>query len=220
MDDIQKVCYACPITPEHAEKFADLVYWRRDVRRFRPEPIAAATLEKVLRIADASPSVGNSQPWRIVEIRDEARRGSVRANFEAANATAALKYSELDERGRYQTLKLAGFDTAPIHLVVFCETDTPQGRGLGRQTMPEMLAYSCAGMINTLWLAARAEGIGMGWVSILDPSQMTDLAGVPGTWQFIAYLLLGTPEEQHLDPELERFGWQERVDFSERLLIR
>jgi 5,6-dimethylbenzimidazole synthase len=220
VDDTRKLCDVCPITADHVEKFADLVYWRRDVRRFRTDAIASATLEKLLRLADASPSVGNSQPWRIVDIRDRARRSTIRANFEAANAEAASGYSDAGERQKYLGLKLAGFDAAPIHLAVFCENDTPQGRGLGRQTMPEMLAYSCVGMVNTLWLAARAEGIGMGWVSILDPTIISSTVEVPSAWHFIAYLLLGKPEEEHLDPELDRFGWQKRHDFHERFLIR
>lgn len=208
------------MTPEHAAHFADLVHWRRDVRRFKPHPVASETLEKILRLADFAPSVGNSQPWRILQIETPVLRQSMRENFEAANAKAAMAYADASERAHYRSLKLAGFDAAPVHLAVFCDTATPQGRGLGRQTMPEMLAYSCVSMITTLWYAARAESLGMGWVSILEAADVTTALSVPVDWKLIAYLLIGTPEEEHTDPELEREGWQNRTAAATRFEIR
>ena len=208
------------MTPEHAAHFADLVQWRRDVRRFTKQPIDDATLATVLTIADLAPSVGNSQPWRVVHVVSPELKHAVRLNFEHANAGASAIYNDAQERAAYLALKLAGFDAAPVHLAVFCDQAPIQGRGLGRQTMPEMLAYSCVSMITTLWYAARAEGIGVGWVSILDPDQTHALLKVPENWQLIAYLLIGYPEDNHTDPELERFGWQARTAPAARQLVR
>ena len=134
----------------------------------------------------------------------------------AANTAAAAAY-ETDRRLQYQKLKLAGFDAAPIHIAVFCDETTKQGHGLGSRTMPEMLRYSCVSMISTLWLAARAEGLGVGWVSILDPKEVATCLGVTPSWVLVGYLLLGWPEDEHLDPELERFGWQSRSDSRTRI---
>lgn len=192
-----------------------LVRWRRDVRRFRSDPVPAALLEQVLRLADLAPSVGNSQPWRIVNVGDPAARRAVRGNFEAARARSAEIYGG-EQAAHYATLKLAGFDAAPVHLAVFCDHGGGQGHGLGRQTMPETLDHSCVCMITVLWLAARDAGLGLGWVSILDPQAVCRTLDVPQTWKLVGYLLLGYPEEEHLDPELERHQWQARTPFESR----
>jgi 5,6-dimethylbenzimidazole synthase len=201
------------------QSFKDLVRWRRDVRRFRPDPVADEVLEELLATADLSPSVGNSQPWRIVEVRDRGKRAAIATSFARANEAAASAYN--DERSRhYRSLKLAGFDCAPIHLAIYCEPDPTQGHGLGRQTMPEMLPYSCVSFVTTLWYAARARGLGLGWVSIVHPDDVTAILDVPTGWPLIGYLLLGWPEEEHLDPELERAGWQERTPLRTRRIVR
>ena len=206
--------------PEHAAHFAELVRWRRDVRRFKTDVVSPGILERILALADMGPSVGNSQPWRVVHIETSAIRKAARTNFETANAAAAANYTDPVERAAYLSLKLAGFDASPVHLAVFCDQSSTQGHGLGRQTMPEMLAYSCVSMITTLWYAARAEGLGMGWVSILDPDQARADLDVPQHWQLIAYILMGYPQEEHTDPELERFGWQARTSPASRRLVR
>jgi uroporphyrin-III C-methyltransferase/precorrin-2 dehydrogenase/sirohydrochlorin ferrochelatase len=192
-----------------------LIRWRRDVRRFKADPVPDALIDRLLRLADLSPSVGNSQPWRIVNVKDSAVRAAVVENFESQRRKSAEAYS--DERANlYSKLKLAGFDAAPVHLAVFCDHDAAQGHGLGRQTMPETLESSCACMVTTLWLVAREAGLGMGWVSIVDPATISATLGAPANWKFIGYLLLGWPEEEHLDPELERLGWQPRTPFETR----
>jgi len=201
------------------DRFAELVAWRRDVRRFRPDPLSDGLVEKLLAIAHQAPSVGNSQPWRFVLVEGTDARAGVRASFLTANAEALSDYTG-DRAGTYARLKLAGLDDAPVQLAVFCDEVTGQGHGLGRRTMPEMLAYSCVCAINTLWLAARAEGIGVGWVSILDPREVTGLLDVPDGWRLVAYLCLGRPLEEHLDPELERAGWQDREGLETRILHR
>lgn len=201
------------------EDFETLVRWRRDVRRFRSDPLPGGVLSDLLEIADLAPSVGNSQPWRLVLVEDAARRGEIVRQFEGENAAALAQYRG-DRADTYASLKLAGLREAPVHLAVFCDNDPEQGHGLGRSTMPETLAYSVVGMIQTLWLAARARGVGLGWVSILDPKAIAGLLNVPQDWAFIGYLCLGYPEEEHEDPELERAGWQARTKLSERLLRR
>ena len=194
-----------------------LVRWRRDVRRFRVDPVDAALLDRVLKLADLAPSVGNSQPWRVVKVTDQTQRAAIRANFEVARAASADLYED-EQAQRYGALKLAGFDKAPVHLAVFCDLGSQQGHGLGRQTMPEALEQSCACMITVLWLAAREAGLGLGWVSILEPLAVAKTIGTPAGWKFAGYLLLGWPEEEHLDPELERHGWQARTPFETRFI--
>ncbi len=189
----------------------DLIRWRRDVRRFRTDPLPDGLLEQLISIAALSPSVGNSQPWRFVRVRDPARRAAIRDDFAERNADALNDYS--GEKARvYASLKLSGLDDAPEHLAIYCDEATDLGHGLGQQTMPETLRYSVVGAIQTLWLAARARGVGMGWVSILDPENVRRILDVPHTWTLVGYLCIGWPVEEHLDPELERAGWQGRED--------
>jgi len=190
--------------------FNELLAWRRDVRHFRPEEAPdEATLDELFDLAALAPSVGNCQPTRFVRVDDEARRASIRANFEAANrdALAALRG---ERAALYARLKLAGLSDAPIQLAVFCDEATEQGHGLGAGTMPEARRYSTVCALHTFWLAARARGLGVGWVSILDPGTIAEALDVPRTWTFIAYLCVGFPHKEHLIPELERAGWQAR----------
>lgn len=198
--------------------FDTLLRWRRDVRRFRTDPLPDGLIEDLLHLAMLSPSVGNAQPWRWVIVDDAERRAAVRANFSACNAQALEGYSG-DKAKLYAGLKLAGLDQAPVHLAVFADLETERGAGLGRQTMPEMLAYSAVGAVQTLWLAARANGVGLGWVSILDPDGVSETLDVPDDWRLIGYLCLGYPEEEHTDPELERAGWQAR-DQADAFIFR
>lgn len=204
--------------PGEAEPFTleSLVRWRRDVRRFRSDPVPGELVEQLLRTADLAPSVGNSQPWRIMAVNRTETRHAISDNFKRANAAAAANY-EGQQAAHYASLKLAGFDAAPVHLAVFSDHGATQGAGLGRQTMPQTLDHSCACMITILWLAAREAGLGMGWVSILDPAAAAKTLNAPAHWSLIGYLLLGWPEEEHQDPELERFGWQQRVPFETRM---
>lgn len=202
-----------------ARSFEDLVRWRRDVRRFRSDPVAPEVLENLLGLADLSPSVGNSQPWRIVEVRDQHRRAEIQASFKRANDQAADGYHG-QKAELYGSLKLAGFDKAPVHLAIYCEQDGEQGARLGTRTMPEMLSYSCVSFVVTLWYAAQVQGLGLGWVSILQPVEVNAILAVPPNWTLIGYLLIGWPEEEHEVPELERAGWQERTPASARRFVR
>jgi len=186
-----------------------LLAWRRDVRRFRRDALPAGTIERLIETACLAPSVGLSQPWRFVLVDAPERRAAIATNFAECNA-AALRQHSPDRAGRYARLKLAGLDEAPCHLAVFADPATEQGHGLGRLTMPEMTQYSAVVAVHTLWLAARAEGIGMGWVSILDPASVRVILDVPAAWRLIGYFCLGYPTAADDMPELEREGWETR----------
>jgi 5,6-dimethylbenzimidazole synthase len=192
------------------ERFAELVRWRRDVRRFRSDSVAPELIERLLALAAYAPSVGFSQPWRFVLVESAERRAAISANFEDANR-AALDGYDGERRAVYARLKLEGLGHAPVHLAVCADEATDVGHGLGRKTMPETLRYSVVTAVQILWLAARAEGLGVGWVSILDPQAVSRTLDLPAEWSLVAYLCIGWPEEEHDDPELERHGWQERL---------
>lgn len=196
-----------------------LFRWRRDVRRFRGDPLPEGLLERLLEIVGTAPSVGLSQPWRFVLVEDDARRAAIRASFEACNAEALRGQAET-RAALYAGLKLAGLDEAPCHLAVFAERDPAQGHGLGRATMPETTAYSAVLAVHTLWLAAQAEGVGLGWLSILDPAAVATALETPPEWRFIAYLCLGYPAAESDTPELERAGWERRRPVGPTLLRR
>jgi 5,6-dimethylbenzimidazole synthase len=197
----------------------DLFRWRRDVRHFRPDPLPAGLLESLLATACLAPSVGLSEPWRFVTVEDPARRSAVRANFEACNAEA-LASQRTDRAALYARLKLAGLDQAPCHLAVFADPDPEQGCGLGRATMPETAVYSTVMAVHTLWLAARAHGLGLGWVSILDPAAVRSVLDVPADWRFVGYFCLGFPQLENDAPELERVGWEYRRPVQSSLVRR
>jgi 5,6-dimethylbenzimidazole synthase len=194
-------------------RLADLFRWRRDVRRFRSDPIPPSLLDELFEIACLAPSVGLSQPWRFVTVDESARRADIRAVFEACNAEALADMSG-DRAALYARLKLSGLDEAPCQFAIFVEPDPTQGHGLGRRSMPETTAYSAVMAAHTLWLAARAAGLGLGWVSILDPAQVTAALALPGHWRFVGYFCLGYPRAESEVPELEHVGWEHRRDVS------
>jgi 5,6-dimethylbenzimidazole synthase len=204
---------------EFRAELRELIYWRRDVRRFKPDPVDLGLIMSLMELAAHAPSVGFSQPWRFVLVDSPERREAVRHSFERANADALACYAG-ERRGLYARLKLEGLVVAPVQLAVFADEETDTGAGLGSRSMPETLAYSVVGAIQTLWLAARAYGLGVGWVSILEPEVVTKALDVPNGWKLIAYLCVGWPSEEHLDPELERHGWQQRIDMGPLILKR
>ena len=205
--------------PEFRAELERLVRWRRDVRRFRADPVPEALVARLLETAAAAPSVGLSEPWRFVRVENRVARAAVVANFDAANA-AALAAQVPERQAAYARLKLAGLREAPVQLAVFCDERTDKGAGLGTGTMPEMRAYSVVCAVMQLWLVARAHGLGLGWVSILDPERLARDLGVPPAWRLVAYLCLGYPEEEHEDPELERAGWEARAPGEDHILTR
>lgn len=196
-----------------------LLRWRRDVRRFKPTPLAEGTLERLLELASIAPSVGLSQPWRFVVVESPERRNAVKLCFERCNAEALACFSG-ERAALYARLKLAGLAEAPCQFAVFADRTTGQGHGLGRLTMPATIDYSAVMAVHTLWLAARAEGIGVGWVSILDPVAATQQLRVPESWSLVAYLCLGWPVEEQDEPELQRAGWQARDAACRHVLRR
>lgn len=189
------------------------------MRHFRPDPVSPEVLEALLTAADMAPSVGLSQPWRFVLVDDPARRAAVRANFLSCNA-AAQRVQPDDRAAVYAQLKLEGLDQAPSQFALFVEPDPEQGHGLGRATMPETVAYSAVMAVHTLWLAARAVGLGLGWVSIVEPAEISRVLDVPAEWRFIGYFCLGTPVSEDCVPELERAGWEQRRPLATRLVQR
>jgi 5,6-dimethylbenzimidazole synthase len=204
--------------PDFRSRLAELIAWRRDVRRFRRDPLPDGMIERLIGLAARAPSVGLSQPWRFVLVEAAERRTAVRADFARCNAAALA--AQAPERARlYAGLKLAGLDVAPCQLAVFADPGTNQGHGLGRRTMPETIDYSAVMAAHTLWLAARAEGIGMGWVSILDAAAIAAILEVPAQWRLIGYFCLGFPEEPNQVPELEGAEWERRRP-AESFLIR
>ncbi len=190
-------------------RLRDLLVWRRDVRRFRRDPLPTGALESLIELACLAPSVGLSQPWRFVVVEDAAIRAAIRKNFATCNAQA-LAAQDSQRASLYARLKLAGLDEAPAHFAVFADRATTQGHGLGRHTMPEMIEYSAVTAVHTIWLAARAQGIGMGWVSILEPKAVAAILNVSAAWKFIGYFCLGYPQADDTIPELEQSGWEQR----------
>ncbi|WP_092500503.1 5,6-dimethylbenzimidazole synthase [Meinhardsimonia xiamenensis] len=196
-------------SPAFRSELARLMRWRRDVRRFRADPVDEATLDECLAAFAMAPSVGLSEPWRLIRIESAAARAEALANFEAANARALAGYAG-ERAALYSRLKLSGMREAPVQLAVFCDEATEQGMGLGAATMPETRRYSVVAAITQMWLAARARGLGLGWVSILDAEALARALSVPGDWKLVAYLCLGWPAEESDIPELERAGWETR----------
>src|SRR5262249_34994818 len=186
-----------------------LFVWRRDVRRFSPQPLPDGTIERLIELAGLSPSVGLSQPWRFVIVDDPSRRRGVLDQFKACNTTA-LKFFSGELAARYARLKLAGPEEAPRQIAVFTDRERQVGQGLGQSRMRETAEYPGVAAICTIWLAARAEGIGMGWISTLDPARMAEILDVPATWHFVGYFCLGYPQSESDTPELEREGWERR----------
>lgn len=188
----------------------DLMKWRRDVRHFRRDPVEEALVSACLSTLSLAPSVGLSEPWRILRVTSPEARAAALANFRHENAKALAGYDG-DQAKRYASLKLSGMQDAPEQLAIFCDDGTDKGSGLGAQSMPEMRRYSVVGAITCMWLTARAQGLGIGWVSILDPGRLCRDLDVPADWTLVAYLCLGWPQEETLTPELETMGWETRA---------
>ncbi|SDF06158.1 5,6-dimethylbenzimidazole synthase [Rhodobacter capsulatus] len=194
----------------HRDALTEVLRWRRDVRHFRPDPIAEEVIDRLRAVMDMAPSVGNARPWRVIRVESPAIRAEVLANFNAARAAAGQGYDG-EQAEAYAKLKLQGIDQAPLQLAVFTHRDPQAGHGLGRASMPVTLQQSTAMAIHTLWLAARAENLGLGMVSVLDPKAVERLLDVPRDWDFVAWLCIGTPEFTDDTPLLHRAGWQENL---------
>jgi 5,6-dimethylbenzimidazole synthase len=188
---------------------------RRDVRSgFLPEALADDVLLRLLGAAHNAPSVGLMQPWRFIVVRSPRVRGAVRDIFSQAHQSAADSY-EGEQGELYRGLKLEGILEAPQNLCIACDPVSERGHRLGRQTMPETAIYSAVCAVQNLWLAARAEGIGVGWVSILDPEALKTLLGIPPHMVLVAYLCLGYVDGFEDRPQLERLGWEQRIPLTD-----
>jgi 5,6-dimethylbenzimidazole synthase len=202
-------------TPEERRGVYRAIYERRDIRsQFLPDPVPDPVLGRLLDAAHHGPSVGFMQPWDFIVVRDAAVRSAVRDCFLEANRRAAERY-EGDRRRLYESLKLEGILKAPVNLCITCDRERPQGEGLGRQTDPATDLYSTACAVQNLWLAARAESLGVGWVSILDFDRLRELLGIPPRAVPVAYLCIGYVSDFPPTPALESAGWERRQNLAE-----
>lgn len=174
----------------------------------------------LLDCAALAPSVGNAQPWRFVRLRSPTICEALAVHVDAQSAHAAQRYAGQERQEHYLSLKLHGLREASELVAVFCDERPEAGHGLGIATMPETLRYSCVLAIHTLWLAARLRGIGVGWVSILDPDSVHAMLDVPMHWSLIAVLCIGYPAQESDTPELEQRGWQAREPLADRVFER
>jgi 5,6-dimethylbenzimidazole synthase len=188
---------------------------RRDVRRgFLDKPLPDDLIRRLLSAAHCAPSVGLMQPSRFILVRDRNVRHAVHAAFVAANENALATYTG-EQHERYASLKLEGIREAPQHICVLCNPQSERGHQLGRHTMPETTIYSTVCAIQNLWLAARAEGVGVGWVSIFDPDRLREILHIPTNMVLVGYLCLGYVDHFATKPDLEHFGWENRIPLEE-----
>jgi nicotinate-nucleotide--dimethylbenzimidazole phosphoribosyltransferase len=182
---------------------------RRDIRRFRPDEVPDDVLRRVLEAAHRAPSVGLMQPWRMIVVSSLQTRIEVRRLAQRERLRQADRF---DERARqFLDQKIEGVVEAPLGICVCCDHGDPGIEVLGRGTIPETDVYSTACAIENLWLAARAEGLGVGWVSYYRPDDLRALLAIPERVDPIAYLCLGWPDERPQRPGLESAGWSSRM---------
>lgn len=206
---------ASDFSPAERDVIYRAIRSRRDVRaHFVDDEVSEEVLTRILEAAHAAPSVGLSQPWRFIVVRDPATRAEVHGAFLTANEAASRVY---DGRSAalYRSLRLEGILSAPLNICVVCDDQPARGSGLGRQTIPETPRYSTVCAIQNLWLAARVEGLGVGWVSIVDPQALRNIFAVPETAAIVAYLCVGYVNEFADEPDLLRSRWEERLPLAD-----
>ena len=188
---------------------------RRDVRdEFLPDPLPDELVMRLLAAAHAAPSVGFMQPWNFILIRDGGVREAAWAAFSRANDEAAEMFPE-NRRDLYRSLKLEGIRKAPLSICVTCDPDRAGPVVLGRTHNPRMDVYSTVCAVQNLWLAARAEGVGVGWVSIFRDEDVRSLLGIPERIEIVAWLCLGYVDRLYAEPELAVKGWRRRLPLEE-----
>ncbi|PSW14473.1 5,6-dimethylbenzimidazole synthase [Photobacterium rosenbergii] len=198
------------ITPQEREAVYKTIFSRRDVRgEFLPNPIPVKVLKRVLRAAHHAPSVGFMQPWDFIVVTNPETKSKIKQGFIAAHQQSAQMFDQ-EKRGKYQALKLEGIEEAPVGICVTCDRNRVGPVVLGRTIKPEMDLYSAVCAVQNLWLAARAENLGLGWVSILHDNVLRDTLNIPEDIEIIGYLCLGYTRFFHDEPELEKRGWQSR----------
>lgn len=191
------------------------IFTRRDVRdQFLPDPIPEDVLKRLLEAAHHAPSVGFMQPWNFITIRSRSVRDRVADAFGRANDEAAKMFPQ-ERQSRYKALKLEGIRKAPLNICVTCDRDRGGDVVLGRTHNQSMDLYSTVCAVQNLWLAARAEGIGMGWVSIFRDADLKAILGIPDRIEIVAYLCLGYVDKLYERPELEVKGWNRRLPLDD-----
>ena len=188
---------------------------RRDVREFRPDPVPSEVLGRILEMAHYAPSVGFMQPWNFIVITSLDIRRQIKQLFQEHNEREAARIADEERKRLYEQLKLEGILEAPLNLAVTCDHRRDAPFVLGRGPMPQTDLYSTCLAIENIWLAARAEGVGIGWVSILDPHAVANLLQLPPEVELVAYLCVGYPIEFRARPMLEEVGWKERMRLDE-----
>jgi len=192
----------------------EAIYRRRDVREFGPDDVTDESLRRILDAAHHAGSVGMMQPWNFTVIRSPETQSAIADIVAQENQRAAENYPG-DERRRYESLHLEAIRTAPVNVAVTCDPRRGGPHVAGRNTMPETDVYSTCCAIQNLWLAARAEGIGMCWVSLLDPVRVKEILDIPADIRLVAYLCLGIPESFDESPHLERKRWAQRLPLDD-----
>jgi nicotinate-nucleotide--dimethylbenzimidazole phosphoribosyltransferase len=186
---------------------------RRDIRRFRPDEVPEEVLGRVLEAAHRAPSVGLMQPWRLIVIRELDTRIEVRRLAQRERLRQGGRFGE--RAAQFLDQKVEGVVEAPLGICVCCDHGEAGEEILGRGTIPETDVYSTACAIENLWLAARAEGLGVGWVSFYRPADLRALLGIPSRVDPIAYLCVGWPDERPVRPGLEAAGWSARAPLEQ-----
>jgi 5,6-dimethylbenzimidazole synthase len=202
---------ADPFSTDERDAVYKAIFTRRDVRdQFLPKEIPDDVLQRILLAAHHAPSVGFMQPWNFILIRDQQNRNRIWQAFSKANDEAALMFTG-EKKSKYQSLKLEGIRKAPINICITCDRSRGGKVILGRTHNQNMDVYSTVCAIQNLWLAARAEGIGVGWVSIFHDSDLKSLLDIPEDIEIVGYLCLGYVDELYTQPELEAKGWRKRL---------
>ncbi len=193
------------------------IYARRDIRRFSDEPVPEDVLERILEAAHHAPSVGFSQPWDLVVVTDDETKTEIAEIADRAIAAAREGYEE-PRRSEFSALKLEGIRESPVNICVTCDPTRGAPHVLGRSSMRRTDVYSTCLAVQNLWLAARAEGIGVGWVSVLYPSEVQQVLEIPPHVKPVAYLCVGYPADGFPEePVLQQAGWRDRIDVDELL---
>lgn len=203
--------------PEVVDHLARVVAGRRDIRRYRPDPVPEELVRRVIEAGHLGPSVGHSQPWRFVVVTDPALRDRAAAMADGLRLEQAAGF-EADRAQRLLDLKLEGLREAPLGIVVACDRRTPAAGVLGRATFPDADLWSCACAIENMWLTARAHGLGMGWVTLFRPAELARLLELPPGVETLGWLCLGWPDERPPEPGLQRAAWSRRLPLDEVIL--
>ena len=193
---------------------AEVIAARRDIRRFRPDTVDDTLVQQVLTAGHAAPSVGHSQPWRFIVVRDAATRTTAAAMADRARLAQA---DQMDAaRGSHlRSLQLDGLREAPVGIIVCCDRRVRPAGVLGRATYADTDLWSCACAIQNMWLTARAAGLGLGWVTLFEPTHLAELLGIPQGVETLGWLCLGWPDERPPAPGLERQGWSQRLSVED-----